>query len=102
MINIDLIYMIPIVFSVIAIIGMYAEKINWFVGLIGIIGGFGISYYIAPYTDLIMTPLSNVLWFGYNWSLFTGLAMAHLISIFVMSSIAMYNLYMSNGKKLWG
>jgi len=102
MITIDLIYAIPIIVSVIAIFGLYFEKVNWFTALLGIIGGFGIAYYIAPYTSLIMTPLSNSLWYGYDWGMIEYFALAHLITLFIMSIIALYNLYMSNGKKLWG
>lgn len=102
MITIDLIYAIPIIISVIAIFGMYFEKLNWFTGFIAIIGGFGIAYYIAPYTTLIMGSLSNSLWYGYSWGLFEYLGLLHLITIAIMSAIALYNLYMSNGKKLWG
>lgn len=102
MITIDLIYMIPIIISVIAILGLYFEKVNWFTALIGILIGFGIAFYIAPYTDLIMTPLSNSLWHGYGWGWIEYLALTHLITLFIMCGIALYNLYMSNGKKLWG
>jgi len=102
MITIDLIYMIPIIISVIAIFGLYFDKVNWFTGLLGIVAGFGITYYISPYSDLIMTPLSNSLWYGYSWGLFEYLGLIHLITLFVMCFMALYNLYMSNGKKLWG
>lgn len=102
MITIDLIYALPIIISVIAIFGMYFDKVNWFTGFMGILTGFGITYYISPYTDLIMTSLSNSLWYGYSWGLFEVLGLIHLATIFIMSGIALYNLYMSNGKKLWG
>ena len=102
MITIDLIYTIPIIISVIAILGMYFEKVNWFTAIMGIFIGFGITYYLAPYTTLIMNPLSNSLWYGYDWGLFEYLGLFHLSTLFIMCFIALYNLYMSNGKKLWG
>lgn len=102
LITIDLIYAFPIILSIIAILGMYLEKVNWFIALMGIVIGFGLTYYIAPYTAIIMGSLSNSLWYGYSWGLFEYLGLIHLITICIMSAIAIYNLYMSNGKKLWG
>lgn len=102
MITIELTLMIALAFSLFAIMGMVLNKVNWFTALVSILGAFGISYYLAPFSELVYTPLKNSLWFGYNWGLTEYLSLGLMITYFGIAIQAMYNLYMTNGKKIWG
>lgn len=101
-ITIDLVILLPLIFSILALFGLVLEKVNWFIALVSIIGAFGIAYYFAPYTELMIVPLKNVLWYGYDWSLLAWLVLGNIFCYIGMGATAMYNLYMSNGKKIWG
>lgn len=102
MYTIEIIYIVPFIFSIFALLGIYFKAINWFTAFISICASFGIGYLISPYTQLIIKPISNSLWYGYTWGLLEYIGIIHICTLFIMSFIALYNLYMSNGKKLWG
>lgn len=102
MITIDLVVLIPLIFSLLAMFGLWFEKVNWFVSLISIFGAFGIAYYVAPFSEVVFTPFKNSLWYGYDWGLYE-IMVGILITIYIIMGVqALYNLYMSNGKKIWG
>ena len=102
MYEIDLVLVIPLIFMSLAIFGTYFNAVNWFTGLLAVITGFGISYWLSPVSTLVIIPLKNSLWFGYAWGLTEYLAGALVITWIAGAIIGMYNLYMSNGKTLWG
>lgn len=102
MITIELTLLIALTFSIFAMLGMLMDKVNWFTALLSIVGAFGISYYLAPFTELIYAPLKNAIWYGYSWGFYEYMALALMVSYFAIGVQAMYNLYMSNGKKVWG
>lgn len=101
MIGIDLVYLIPLAIILIVGLAVWLESLNLWVGIMGIMIAFGVSYWIAGYQALVLVPLANSVWYGFSWGLLEYLAIVHLFSLALMVVIAIYNLYMSGGRKLW-
>lgn len=99
---IEIMYLVPLVVLGIVAFAVYFNQLNWFTGLIGAGTGFAIAYYSADYTNLIITSVSNSIWYGYSWGWIEMLGLVHIITLFIMMAIAINNLWLSNGKKLWG
>lgn len=102
MVTIELTYLIPLMILVIVGLAVWFDQLNLFIGFIGSAIAFVVSYYIAPYTDTIITPVSNSIWYGYSWGMVELLGLLDLILIFAMVIVAVNNLYLSKGKKFWG
>lgn len=99
--QIELSYMIAITLILLFGILTYTKKMSVGIGLISILGGLGVSYYFAPYTELIIKPLGDSLMYGYALQMYEYVAMFHLFSVMFILVIAMYNLYKSKGKISW-
>ena len=99
--QIELLYALPIGILVLTAFGMWYRVLNPVIALLSVLTGIAIAWLFAPYTTLIMTPLSNTVWYGYEWTLIEALALTHLATIFTMVGVAVYNLYRSGGGKLW-
>ena len=99
--NIDLIFLIPLVVLIIVAMATYYNVLNMWVAFTGCIMAFAITWMLAPYQELIITPLASSLWFGHTWGLLEMIAIVHIGTIFTMVGIAVYNLYMTGGKKVW-
>lgn len=97
----DFIYLIPLSILLITILGVYYQKLNFFIALMGCGIALGITYWIVPYQELVIHSLGSTVWYGYEWGLFEIIAIMHIFTIFTMSGLAIYNLYMTGGKKIW-
>ena len=99
--QIELLYGLPIGILILTAIAMWFKVLNPIVALLSILAGIGVAWLLSPYTALIMTPLANSLWYGYSWGFLEALALMHIVTIFGMVGIAVYNLYRSGGGKSW-
>lgn len=100
----DLLYFLPITMLILASIMAYYKRITIPMAIFGVLISLGITVLFAPYQAIVLTPLVNCLWFGYSWTFPAYLpiiALAHVISLFTMGILAIYNLYISHGKSLW-
>jgi len=90
-------------FSLLILFGLmgYLKKISVGIAFFSGIAGFLIGWIFAPYNQTIIVGISNVIWYGYDWSILAILGMLHIITMFAMVIIAGYNLYRSGGKIVW-
>lgn len=99
---IDLVILIPLIISIVCILAMFFDSVNWFIALMGIVIAFGTAYYSAEYSNLLIQPLANVLWYGYAWSTLAYLSAGIVIMWILIGIQSGYYLYMTNGKKVVG
>lgn len=99
--TIEILYLIPISIMIAVIIATIYGKLTLPIGVLGIGIGIMMAFFLAPYTALVMQPLANTIWYGYQWTLFEVIAIFHLASIFSIVIVALYNLYRSGGIKVW-
>lgn len=99
--QIDLLFLIPLMVLLITAVATWYQKLNLWVAFIGTLTAFGITYWLAPYQELVLNPLTSSLWYGYSWGYLEIVTAIHIITLFIMSGIAVYNLYMTGGKKIW-
>jgi hypothetical protein len=99
--QIELLYAIPIGILISVLIATFYGKLSMPIGFIGVMAGIGIAWLLSPYIALIMNPLTNCIWYGYEWTLLTMFGLLHIISVFVIASESLYNLYLSGGIKTW-
>lgn len=100
--EIEIIYLIA--FTLISIVGLggYLGYLNWFTTISAVVMGFVMVMLISPFTELVITPFGNSLLYGYEWGLYEYAVLVNIILMLLLPIHAMYNLYLSNGKKLWG
>lgn len=99
--QIELLYAIPIGLLLASAIAIYYNRLNPVIAGIGILGGIGIAWALAPYITLIMIPIHNAIFYGYSWSLLVILGILHIILIFIIVALFLKNLYISKGKRGW-
>lgn len=99
---IDLLILIPLIVSILAILSMTFDKVNWFIATMGIVLSFGIAYYSSEYSSLLIQPLSNCLWYGYDWNWLAYFSAGIVMMWGFIGIQSGYYLYMSNGKKVVG
>jgi len=99
--TIEILYLIPISIMIAVIIATIYGKLTLPIGVIGIGIGIMMAFFLAPYTAVVMQPLANTVWFGYQWTMLEVMALLHLISVFAICFVAIYNLYRSGGIKVW-
>jgi len=99
--QIELIYVI--LFSIITVIGILGatKKMSMGIALIGIGLGLTIAYIFAPYMEIVMSPLTQAIWYGATWGLGAFLAVGHIASLIFLVVVAAYNLMSSGGKIVW-
>lgn len=99
--QIELLYAIPIGLLIALGIATWLGKLNFGIALIGLLSGIGIAWAFSSYIDVAITPLSNVIWYGYAWSIYAIMVLIHIILAFLMMFVAGYNLYRTGGKAVW-
>ena len=99
--TIEISYAIAIAMIVLFGVLTYTKKMSIGVALFSAMTGLGISYYLAPYMQSVITPVGNAVIYGYSWGLTEILAAGHLISIAAMVFVAGYNLVASDGEVIW-
>lgn len=99
--SLDLIYIFPIAVLVASAIATWYGRLNIWIALLSSLTSISIVWLISDYTNLVMSPLSNAIWYGYSWGLIEILGLAHLISLFAMTILAIVNLTETKGATLW-
>lgn len=99
--NIETSYAILIGVVIILTILTVTRKMSLGIGLIGIGTGFGIAFLLAPYTEIVMSPVGNAIIYGGAWTINVILGVAHLATMIIIVIIAAYNLMASGGKIIW-
>ena len=102
MYTIDLLYWGSLSLLSIAILSaIFKKAVNIWIGIMGIALGAIITWYASPYTQYAIIPIRNWAFYGTDFTLATGVALVHVISLFFMSLVAVFNLWSSNGYSLW-
>ena len=98
---IEMIYVI--IFAVIAILAVLSltKKMSIGIALIGIGTGLGITMVLSDYTNIVMYPITQAIFYSGDWTLAVYLGIAHLASLVFLASVAGYNLFASGGKITW-
>lgn len=91
------------IFTLIGLITIltYTNKMSVGIALLSLIFGIIICIIFAPYMQLIITPIGYVIFYGYTPTNFIIAGIAHLISLFFMLGVSIYNLVVSGGKITW-
>lgn len=100
----SLIYLIPIIISIIAIIFVFFNRMNKWLAGFSIGGSVIFALLFAPFQSIVITPLVNAIWYGYDWtspSYLPVIALVWLILTITLSIGAIYNAYITNGKSFW-
>lgn len=92
-----------VLFACITIIGILGatRKMSLGIALSGIGLGLAVAWVLAPYLDIVIEPIRQVLWFGGVWGIPAILGIIHLATLIVMVGMAGYNLASSGGKIAW-
>ena len=100
--TIDILFWIPLALMSIAVLSAIThKKVNIWIGLMGIALGAVITFYSSVYTQYAIIPIRNWMFYGTDFTWHTGVSMAHIASLFLMSFIAVFNLWSSKGYSLW-
>lgn len=99
--QIEITYMILFAVALITLILTWTRKMSVGIGLCGIGLAFAIGFIIAPYSSLIMNPVSWAIAYGGSWTLSAILGVSHILSMCFIAGIGVYNLMMSKGKIIW-
>ena len=99
--QIELSYMIMIVFLILFGILGFTRKMSAGIAMASLAGGFVISYFLAPYMAAVINPLGNAIAYGYTMGLVEWVGAINLISMGYMVTVAGYNLVSSGGKIVW-
>lgn len=99
--QIELVYAVLIGLLISVAVATYFRKLTLGIGLFGLLAGIGIAWFFADWMTMVMTPMSNSLWYGYDWGLLEILALVQIITMCAMVGMALYNLYKSGGKIVW-
>lgn len=92
-----------ILFSCIFIIGILGvtRKMSMGIALSGIGAGLIIAWIMAPYMEVVMTPIGQAIFYNGVWTISAILGLAHLVSLIAICILAGYNLMSSGGKITW-
>lgn len=99
--SIEILYAIPIGILIAVLIGTFYGKLTLPIGFIGVVLGLVLAWLLAPYIALVMEPLTNSIWYGYEWTLLEIFGLTHIASVFTMAGVGLYNLYRSGGVTFW-
>ena len=99
--SIEILYVIPLGILIAVLIASFYGKLNLPIAFIGVISGILLAWLLAPYIALVMGPLTNTIWYGYDWTLLEAIGLLHIISVFSMAGVGLYNLWRSGGVKIW-
>ena len=99
--NIELSYMI--IFAVMFVIAILSvtRKMSLGIGIMGLLAAFGVGWYLSPYTEIVINPITNAIFYNGDWTLAAILGLTHLITMIIVCIIASYNLLKSGGKIVW-
>lgn len=103
-ISFDMAFFLPIFMLIFATLLAYYEKITIPIAVFSIIISTGIALAFSSMHAIILTPMVNALWYGYSWTYpnyLPILALAYVVSLFLLSGMAVYNLIRTHGKSLW-
>lgn len=99
--QVELLYVLTfglvMLFSILAVY----KKMSVGIALVSLATGIGIAWLFAPYMAIAIAPIVDYVVYGYTFTWQTGVAMAHLGSLFAMVIIAGYNLLRSGGRIIW-
>lgn len=99
--TIELGYWLAFFAMIVMTMAAYLEKVSWGILIGGFLGASLIAWGAMEYTAIVMGPVGNALWYGYDWTLGAYLGLIHLISVFVVVASYMLNLAKSDGRIGW-
>lgn len=100
--TIELLYLIMFIIMFLIALAGYFGVVNEWIVLAGVIAGSVLVFIISPFTDLVISPLGNVLLYGYDWTILIYAIVYNVAIMFLLVVRAFYNLYLSKGRKIWG
>lgn len=98
---IEILFWIAIGIALANLIAFATGYLSWPIAIIGMVAGLGFAIIIEPFTSLIMNPLGNSLFFGYNWGLFETVVLFFIVSCFWIVGVMTYNQWKTGGIKSW-
>ena len=99
--TLEILYIITFALVMLFSILAYTKKMSIGIALISLITGIGVAWLFSPYMSIAIAPITNWVVYGYAFTWYTLVAVAHLVSLFAMVIIAGYNLLRSEGKIIW-
>ena len=99
--NIEISYLLLFASIFIVAILTVTRKMSLGIGLVCIGLALLISWILAPYTAIVMSPVTMAIFYGGDWTLGAILGISHLISMILLVIVAVYNLMRSGGKIIW-
>lgn len=99
--QIEILYVVTFTLIMLFSVLAYTKKMSIGIAIISMITGLGIAWLLAPYMQIALSPLVNWIVYGYVFTWHTGVALAHISTLFIMVGIAGYNLLHSGGKIIW-
>lgn len=102
--TIELSYVLAFFVLILVSIAFYLDRLNWFIALVSGAMALFIGYIVSlyGYTDIIVEPLKNSLFYGFEWGYLEIFILANYIMIILMCTLALYYLWITKGRKLWG
>lgn len=99
--TIELGYWLAFFAMIVMVFAAYLEKVSWTILIGGFLGASLIAWGAMEYTALVMGPVGNAIWYGYDWTLGAYLGVMHLATTFILVLSYMMNLAKSDGKIGW-
>lgn len=101
MIKLEILYII--VFAIITLFTVlaYTRKMSTGIALFSLLTGIGIVWTFNAYMQMMITPLSNVIFFSYEWSYLAFMVLVNVILIILALIVRAYNLTITGGKIGW-
>lgn len=100
-VQIEILYIIVISLITLFSILAYTKKMSTGIALFSLLTGIGITWLLNNYISMLIHPLSNTIFYGYSWNLFTIMVLAQIVLVFIAVIVRGYNLYISGGKIGW-
>lgn len=101
MLYIELVYATIVGIIALFTILAYTRKMSTGIAVMSMITGISIAWLFIDYMNMLIHPLSNTIFYGYPWTLFT-IMVATQITLFIIAIIIRgYNLFTSGGEIGW-
>lgn len=101
MLQLEILYII--VFAIITLFTVlaYTRKMSTGIALFSLLTGIGIVWTFNQFMQMMINPLSNVIFYGYSWTILTFMVLVNIILIIIALIVRGYNLTISGGKIGW-
>ena len=94
-------FLLPFTLIFTSILAYFMNRLDFWNMTIGLFLGYGVYYFANDLIDIIILPIKNVLIYGYEMNFMFYSSITYVAGLALMGMVAFYNLWMTEGQKLW-